>query len=89
MERTTIYLDDELKRSILELSQEETRKKGKRIGMAEIIREAMVEYLQKKGMDLEGPEAVVNRMLSTRGALGGDFEKRVKEVRQELRKWKI
>ena len=38
MERTTIYLEEKLKDILLELSYKESKKKRKRIGMAEIIR---------------------------------------------------
>ncbi len=89
MERTTIYLEDPIKRSLLELSAEESRKKGKRVGMAEMIREAIVRYLEAKGKSVEDHNTKVKRMLSTRGKLGKDFEERVKEVKNEFKKWKI
>ena len=41
MERMTIYIDDQIKRCLLELSAERSKKKGKRVGMAEMIREAL------------------------------------------------
>ncbi len=40
MERTTIYLDDHIRRHLLELSAEESIKQGKHVGMAKMIREA-------------------------------------------------
>ncbi len=89
MERMTIYLDDYIRRSLLELSAEESKKQGKRVGMAEMIREAIAEYLSKKGISIEETESMVNRMLSTRGTLCDDFEKRVKEAKEELNKWTI
>lgn len=89
MERTTIYLNDTIKRHLLELSSEESRKRGKRVGMAEMIREAIIEYLKRKGKPIEEPETIINRMLSTRGLLGEDFGKRVKEVQRKFKKWKI
>lgn len=89
MERTTIYLNDEIKRHLLDISAEESRKRGKRAGMAEMIREAIVEYLKRKGKAIKETESTINRMLSTKGSLGEDFKKRVKEVQKEFKKWKI
>ena len=89
MERTTIYLDKPIKLSLMELSSEESKKKGKRVAIAEMIREALVEYLEKKGKHIESKKAVIKRMLLTKGALGEDFEKRVKETQKEFKNWKI
>ena len=89
MERTTIYLEEPIKRSLLELSAEESKKKGKRIGMAEMIREAIVKYLEARGKSIEDHNLKVKRMLSTRGKLGKEFEERVKEAQKEFKKWKI
>ncbi|MBI4378407.1 MAG: hypothetical protein HY578_04855 [Nitrospinae bacterium] len=89
MERTTIYLDDTLKHILINLSAEESKKRGKRVGMAEMIRDALVEYLKKRGITIKESELVEKRMLSTRGALGEDFERRVKELQKEYKKWKI
>ena len=89
MERTTIYLDDSIKRCLLELSSEESRKKGKRVGMAVMIRDALVEYLKKRGKSIEDSQSVIEKMLATRGTLGEDFKDRVHEVQQEMKKWKI
>ncbi len=89
MERTTIYLDDSIKRCLLELSAEESRKKGRRIGMAVMVRDALVEYLRKRGRAVEDPRSVVDKMLATRGTLGEDFEKRVKKAQAEINKWQI
>jgi metal-responsive CopG/Arc/MetJ family transcriptional regulator len=88
MERTTIYLDESLKRSLLELSAEESKKKGKRIGMAEMIREAIIEYLKERDKPVKNHDTI-ERMLSTKGRLGRDYEKRVKELQREFKKWKI
>jgi hypothetical protein len=89
MERTTIYLNDILKKHLLDISEEETRKRGKRIGMAEMIREAIIVYLKKKGKPVDKREILIDRMLSTRGTLSDEFERRIKKVRKELNKWKI
>mgnify|MGYP000020462982 CR=1 FL=1 len=89
MERMTIYIDDQIKHCLLELSAERSKKKGKRVGMAEMIREALIEYLKRRGIKIGDKESVVNKMLSTRGTLDEDFEKRVKEVQEEFQKWKI
>jgi hypothetical protein len=89
MERTTIYLNDTLKKHLLDISEEETRKRGKRIGMAEMIREAIIVYLKKKGKSVDKREILIDRMLSTRGTLSDEFERSIKKVRKELNKWKI
>lgn len=89
MERTTVYLEDNIKKSLLSLSAEESKRKGKRIGMAEMIRKAIMEYLKKRGVVVEEHRAIVDRMLSTRGRLGKDFEERVKEAREGFDRWKI
>ncbi len=89
MERTTIYLDKPIKLSLMELSSEESKKKGKRVAIAEMIREALIEYLERKGKHIEGKKAIVKRMLLTKGALGDDFKKRVKETQKEFKNWKI
>ena len=89
MERTTIYLDDSIKRCLLELSSEESKKKGKRVGMAVMIRDALVEYLKKRGKSVEDSQSVIEKMLATRGTLGEDFKNRAHEVRHEMKKWKI
>ena len=89
MERTTIYLNDTLKKYLLDISEEETRKRGKGIGMAEMIREAIIVYLKKKGKPVDKREILIDRMLSTRGTLSDEFERRIKKVRKELNKWKI
>ncbi len=89
MERTTIYLENTIKRSLLEISAEETRRRGKRVGMAEMIREAIIRYLEVKGKSVENHNTKVKRMLSTRGKLGEDFEKKVRGVQKDFKKWKI
>lgn len=85
----TIYLEERLKRSLLELSAEESKKKGKRVGMAEMIRKAVVEYLKRKGVNVEDFASVINRMLLTRGTVEEDFKKRIKGLQKEFKKWKI
>ncbi len=89
MERTTIYLEDSIKQSLFELSTEESKKQGKRVGMAEMIREAIIRYLEAKGKSVEKYDIKVKRMLSTRGKLGQDFEDSVKDVQKDFKKWKI
>ncbi len=89
MERTTIYLEEDLKRHLLEISAEMSKKKGKRAGMADIVREALWEYFKKRGLVIGKKNAITKRMLSTRGALDKDFEKRVKKVKEDFRKWEI
>jgi len=89
MERTTIYLDDVVKQYLLELSAEESKKKKKRVGMAEMIRAALISYLKEKGKPVDDLESVKERMLSTKGKLSEDFEYRVKKVKKEFDKWEI
>ena len=84
MERTTIYLDDSIKRCLLELSSEESKKKGKRVGMAGMIRDALVEYLKKRGKSVDDSQSVIEKMLATRGTLGEDFKDRVHGVQHEM-----
>ncbi len=83
MERTTIYLDETLKHLLIELSAEESRKRGKRVAMAEMVRDAITMYLQSKGKVIEEQDVIKKRMLSTKGKLGEDFKRRVKEVQRE------
>ncbi|MBI3399614.1 MAG: hypothetical protein HY026_10375 [Deltaproteobacteria bacterium] len=89
MERTTIYLDDVVKQYLLEISAEESKKKKKRVGMAEMIREALISYLKEKGKPVGDLESVKERMLSTKGKLSEGFEDRVKKVKKGFDKWEI
>ncbi len=89
MERTTIYLDKDLKGYLLEIAAEKSKEKGKRAAMADIVREAIREYLAKRGVVTSKKNSITKRMLSTRGALDKDFEKRVKKVKADIRKWEI
>lgn len=57
--------------------------------MAEMIRNAILEYMRSKGVAVDERKAVVKRMLSTKGALGEDYEKRVKEAQKGFDNWKI
>ena len=68
-----------------------SKEKRKRVAIADIIREALKEYMRKKGIKLEGrDEVIISRMLATRGALDNDdFEKRVNEVKKAFSGWKI
>lgn len=89
MERTTIYLDIVTKQYLLELSAEESKKKKKRVGMAEMIRAALISYLKEKGKPVDDLESVKERMLSTKGKLSEGFEDRVKKIKKEFNKWEI
>ena len=67
----------------------ESQKTGKHFGMAEIIREALTEFLEKRGL-LEMPEEDIKlRMLSTRGKLDKGFEDRVKDAQKGFNEWEI
>lgn len=89
MERTTIYIEEDLKRYLLEMSSEMSKKKGKRAAMANIVREALREYLAKKGIVTSNKNEITKRMLSTKGALDESFERRIKEVKRDFRKWEV
>ena len=90
MEKTTIYLSSEIKEHLIDLAAKMSREKRKRVAMTDIIREALREYMRKKGIKLEGKDKVIRRMLATRGALDSDkFEKRVNEVKEAFSGWKI
>lgn len=89
MERTTIYLDDSIKRYLIDISAKESRDQGKRVGMADVIREALRDYLERKGKAVSGAKSTIDRMLATKGKLGEDFEKRVKDVQTGFNEWKI
>lgn len=86
--RTTIYLSDEIRACLFDLAARMSREKGKRIGMSDLIREAIKEHLAKKGLKVERKEEVIKRMLSTRGKLDSSFEERVNEVKRGL-SWEI
>ena len=65
-----------------------SKEKRKRVAIADIIREALKEYMRKNGIKLEGRDEVIRRMLSTKGALDSDeFEKRVREVKEAFSGW--
>lgn len=89
MEKTTIYLDEDLKAHLLQKASDLSKMRGKRMGMADIIREAVREYVAKTDTAAAEKKVIVKRMLSTRGALGEGFEKRVKKARKEFKKWEI
>ena len=85
MEKTTIYLSEEIKEHLLDLAAKMSKEKRKRVAISDIIREALKEYMRKKGIKLEGRDGVISRVLATRGALDNDdFEKRVNEVKKAL-----
>ncbi len=48
LKRTMVFLDPQDHRALFELSLEESRKKGRRVTMAEIIRQAVKERLRSK-----------------------------------------
>ncbi len=52
MEKTTIYLDKDIKMHLLEMVADMSRKQGKRAAMSDIIRYALREYLEKQGRHL-------------------------------------
>jgi predicted transcriptional regulator len=90
MERTTIYLSEEIKDHLTDLAAKMSKEKRKRVTMTNIIQETRKEYLKKRGIKLEGKEEVIRKMLSTRGMLNSEeFEKRVNEVRKAFSRWKI
>lgn len=62
MEKTTIYLDKDIKMHLLEMVADMSRKQGKRAAMSDIIRDALREYLEKQGrhLDDEGETEVDN-----------------------------
>ena len=90
MEKTTIYLSEEIKGHIADLAAKLSREERKRVTMTDIIHEALKEYLRKKGINLENREEIIRRVLSTRGAIDNEeFEKRVREVKEAFSRWKI
>ncbi len=89
MEKTTIYLDDELKMHLLEKAAELSKIRGKRVAMTDIIREAVREYAAKGGATDAERKRVLKRMLATRGAMSAGFEKRVRKAREAFEKWEI
>ena len=46
MKRTMIFLDPEDHRALFEMALDESRKAGKRVGMADLIRRAVKAYLR-------------------------------------------
>ena len=87
--KTTIYLEDELRNELFDLSISKSKKTGKRIGMAEIIRFALIEYLRKKGREVHTYKSIINRMLSAKGSLGKEFYNRVQNVGKQMKSWKV
>lgn len=53
MEKTTIYLDRDMKVQLLEMVADISKKQGKRAAMSDIIRDALREYLEKRGRHLK------------------------------------
>ena len=49
MEKTTIYLDKDIKMHLLEMAADMSKRHGKRAAMSDIIRDALREYLEKQG----------------------------------------
>ena len=62
MEKTTIYLDKDIKMHLLEMVADISKRQGKRAAMSDIIRDALREYLEKQGRHLndEGETKVDN-----------------------------
>jgi len=90
MEKTTIYLSEEIKQQLIYLTAKMSGEKRKRVTMTDIIREALRDYLRKKGIKVEGKGEILRRMLSTKGALNNEeFEKRVHEVKEAFSVWEI
>jgi predicted transcriptional regulator len=90
MEKTTIYLSEEIKEHLLDLAAKMSKRERKRVTMTDIIREALKEYMRKRGVRIDNRKEITKRMLSTRGALDSeDFEKRVREVKESFSGWKI
>ncbi len=52
MEKTTIYLDKDIKMHLLEMAADISKKQGKRAAMSDIIWDALREYLEKQGRHL-------------------------------------
>jgi Arc/MetJ-type ribon-helix-helix transcriptional regulator len=52
MEKTTIYLDKDIKMHLLEMVADISKRQGKRAAMSDIIRDALREYLEKQGRHL-------------------------------------
>jgi len=90
MEKTTIYLSEDIKQHLIYLTAKMSGEKRKRVTMTDIIREALRDYLRKKGIKVVGKDEVIRRMLSTKGALKDEeFEKRVREVKEAFSVWEI
>ena len=84
------YLSSELKENLIDLAAKMSKEKRKQVAIADIIREALKEYMRKKGIKLEGRDEVISKMLATRGALDNDdFEKRVNEVKERLHRFNL
>ncbi len=61
MEKTTIYLDKDIKMHLLEMVADISKRQGKRAAMSDIIRDALREYLEKQGGHLnDGGETGVD-----------------------------
>lgn len=90
MEKTTIYLSEEIKEHLIDLTAKMSKERRKRVTMTDVIREALKEYLRKKGIKVGEKEEVTKKMLSTRGLLDNEeFESRVLEVKEAFSGWKI
>jgi Arc/MetJ-type ribon-helix-helix transcriptional regulator len=48
MEKTTIYLNKDIKRHLLEMVADISKKQGKRAAMSDIIRDALREYFERQ-----------------------------------------
>lgn len=57
MEKTTIYLDKDIKMRLLEMAADMSKRHGKRAAMSDIIRDALREYFSKREISIEGDHA--------------------------------
>jgi metal-responsive CopG/Arc/MetJ family transcriptional regulator len=48
MEKTTIYLDKDIKMHLLEMVADISKRQGKRAAMSDIIRDALREYFERQ-----------------------------------------
>lgn len=61
MEKTTIYLSEEIKEHLIDLTAKMSKERRKRVTMTDVIREALKEYLRKKGIKVGEKEEVTKK----------------------------
>ncbi len=49
LKRTMVFLDPEDHRALFELALDESRRQGRRVTMAEVLRQAVKDFLRRKG----------------------------------------